>query len=317
MTETAKNGAAEIDESEILLECRDLVKTFHRGVFRRRKIEALRGVNLKVRRGDVYGFLGENGAGKTTTVRCLIGLTPISGGRIVVFGQENPRPETLFQKVSYSPEETNIFTGLTGRELLVIYGRLYGVEKNKLTRRIDEVLETVNLVEAADRYISGYSKGMRQRIGLAQAILSEPELIILDEPARGLDPVGRRRFRDVINEYASKGTTFFINSHTLSEVEKTCNRIGIIKKGRVIRELAPRDLEKTNDYEICYQAPAPLPESAPRDRLHVIRALDTLELSEICARIDEIGGRVESVARGRVSLEDYFIKVVGDEEVVL
>ncbi len=302
--------------SEILLECRDLVKTFSSGLFRRQKVEALRGVNLKVRRGDVYGFLGENGAGKTTTVRCLIGLTPISGGGIVVFGAENPQPENLFRHVSYCPEETNIFTGLTARELLEIYGKLYGIEKAKLGDRIDEVLEAVNLSEASDRRISGYSKGMRQRVGLAQAILPDPELIILDEPARGLDPVGRRQFRDIINNYATRGATFFINSHTLSEVERTCNRIGIIKKGRVVRELAPDDLAETKGFEVLYQAAQPLPGSESRDRLQAIQASDTKDLSVICARIAEIGGSVDSVARRRVSLEDYFIKVVGDEEVI-
>lgn len=300
--------------SETVLECRDLVKTYSLGFFRRRKVAALRKVNLSVRRGDVYGFLGENGAGKTTTIRCLIGLTPLSGGSVVVFGMREPRPEELFRRLSFCPEETNFFTGLTGRELLTIYGRLSSLKGPSLAARVEEVLDAVGLTEAADRRIDGYSKGMRQRAGLAQAILPDPELIILDEPARGLDPVGRRQFRDIINEYAAKGTTFFINSHTLSEVERTCNRIGIIKDGRVIRELSPEDLDQKEGLELHYRAAAPLPGSLRVDRSFVLQVPGTRALSEAVARIVERGGEVEAVRRHRLSLEDYFIKVVEEEE---
>jgi ABC-2 type transport system ATP-binding protein len=302
--------------SEVLLECRQLVKVYKSGLVRRRSIEALRGVNLSVRRGDVYGFLGENGAGKTTTVRCLIGLTPITGGGVSVFGLSNPRPEILFKKVSYCPEESNFFTGMTGRELLTIYGRLYGMNGPGLAKRVDEVLEKVDLVEAGNRRISGYSKGMRQRIGLAQSILSDPELIILDEPARGLDPIGRRRFRDVITEYASRGTTFFINSHTLSEVERTCNRIGIIKEGKVIREISPEDLvEGGGGLSVRYRVPGePLSGSRVDESFFELRIPDTSALASAAQEISRRGGSVESVRPARISLEDYFIKAVGEEE---
>jgi len=303
---------------EVLLECKGLVKVFSSGRLRKKKVEALRGVNLRVHRGDVYGFLGENGAGKTTTVRCLIGLTPITGGRVVLFGRANPRPEELFNRISYCPEESNFFSGVTGRELLRIYGRLYGLGGEELGRRVDEVLQTVDLAEAGDRRISGYSKGMRQRVALAQALLSDPEVIILDEPARGLDPVARRRFRDVINEYAGRGTTFFINSHTLSEVERTCNRIGIIKEGRVIREFTPEELvEKAGELEVRYRVSGePLPGSRLVDREWVLSVPDTGALARAVSMIDGRAGSVESVRAVRISLEDYFIQVVGEEEVV-
>jgi ABC-2 type transport system ATP-binding protein len=304
--------------SEVLLECRQLVKTYSIGRFKKKKVQALRGVNLSVRRGDVYGFLGENGAGKTTTIRCLIGLTQISGGSICVLGETNPRPEFLFKKISYCPEESNFFTGLTAVELLSIYGRLNGLSGEKLQKGIKESLQKVGLLEAGGRRISGYSKGMRQRVGLAQAILPDPEIIILDEPARGLDPIGRRQFRDVINEYAANGTTFFINSHTLSEVERTCNRIGIIKDGKVIKELAPNDLSQgQSGLAVKYQIDgAPIGDSVSEDRQWVLRVPDTASLSEAVAEIARRGGTVESVTPFKVSLEDYFIKVVGEEEVI-
>ncbi len=304
--------------SEMLLECRGLIKEFRAGRWRKRTVQALRGVNLSVRRGDVYGFLGKNGAGKTTTVRCMLGMSPITDGQVVVFGRDNPPPEYTFRRISYCPEDSNFFTGLTGRELLTIYGRLNGMPKSTLRDEVQRVLELVGVAEAADRRMTGYSKGMRQRIGLAQAILPSPELIILDEPARGLDPVGRRRFRDVINDLAAKGTTFFINSHTLSEVERTCNRVGIIKDGLVVRELTPDDLVLADQgLEVRYAVPGePLPESRPVDRLWSLTVTDTRALAEASAEIANRGGQVESVDRRRQSLEDYFIQVVGENEVV-
>ncbi|MCC6157037.1 MAG: ABC transporter ATP-binding protein [Deltaproteobacteria bacterium] len=304
--------------SEMLLECRGLIKEFRAGRWRKRIVQALRGVNLSVRRGDVYGFLGKNGAGKTTTVRCMLGMSPITDGQVVVFGHDNPPPEYTFRRISYCPEDSNFFTGLTGRELLTIYGRLNGMPKAALRDEVQRVLELVGVAEAADRRMTGYSKGMRQRIGLAQAILPSPELIILDEPARGLDPVGRRRFRDVINDLAAKGTTFFINSHTLSEVERTCNRVGIIKDGLVVRELTPDDLVLADQgLEVRYALEGePLAESRPADRMWSLTVTDTHGLAEASAEIARRGGQVESVDRRRQSLEDYFIQVVGENEVV-
>ncbi|MCZ7586444.1 MAG: ABC transporter ATP-binding protein [Deltaproteobacteria bacterium] len=305
--------------TESVLECRDLVKVYAVGSIRRRRIEALRGVTLSVHRGDVYGFLGENGAGKTTTIRCLLGLTHPTSGEMRVFGRDRPGPRELFSRAAYCPEESNFFTGITGRELLRLYGRLHGLAGAELEKRVDRALDEVDLRKNADRRIEGYSKRMRQRVGLAQAVLPQPELIILDEPARGLDPVGRRRFRDVILDHAARGTTFFINSHTLSEVERTCTRVGIIKSGRVIRELAPRDLvEDPEALEIIYEIPGePLGGSERADGQGFrLRVQGTAAMAEAAAEIARRGGRVESAGTLRKSLEDYFIQVVGDEDVV-
>lgn len=305
--------------SETLLECRDLVKTFRMGgLRRRRKVEALRGVNLSVRRGDVYGFLGRNGAGKTTTVRCILGMSPITEGSVVVFGRDNPPPEYTFQRIAYCPEDSNFFTGLTARELLTTYGRLNGMDRRALPAKVQTVLERVGVVDAADRKMSGYSKGMRQRIGLAQAILPEPDLVILDEPSRGLDPVGRRRFRDIITDMAAGGTTFFINSHTLSEVERTCNRVGIIHNGVVVRELTPDELISADSYlDVTYAMDGePLPGSERQDRWWRLSVDGTRALAEVSLAIAERGGSIETVQRRRQSLEDYFIQIVGEDEVV-
>ncbi|MCB9475770.1 MAG: ABC transporter ATP-binding protein [Deltaproteobacteria bacterium] len=304
--------------SEVLLECRDLDKTYTVGKLRRRRVEALKKVNLQVRRGDVYGFLGQNGAGKTTTIRCLLGLTPVTHGKVIAFGEASPPPEVLFTRLTYCPEESNVFTGLTGREVLTIYGRMYGMDEARLRKRVDETLALMNLTEAADRRLSGYSKGMRQRIGLAQALLPEPELIVLDEPTRGLDPISRRRFRDVIEQYAAAGTTFFINSHTLSEVERSCNRVGIIDQGRLVTELSPGELVSENpSLDVDYRVDGePLPGSEQRDRHWRLNVADTRALAQATAQIADRGGTVTAVTTRRESLEDYFIKIVGDQEVV-
>ncbi|MBZ0271751.1 ABC transporter ATP-binding protein [bacterium] len=303
---------------DAVLVVRDLRKTYTVGRIRRRKVCALDGVDLTVRRGDVYGFLGENGAGKTTTVRCVLGLAFPDAGTIDVLGERSPRPERLFARVAYCPEDSNFFTGLTGRELLDIYGRLHGLAGAKLAARVGRVLEEVDLAGAADRRIGGYSKGMKQRLGLAQSILPEPEFVVLDEPSRGLDPVGRRRFRDVIADYAARGTTFFINSHALSEVEQTCNRVGIIHQGRLVRELSPGELiDAGGGLTVRYRVPGdPLEGTRGPDGAVTADVADTAALAALAAKIADAGGTIETVEPRRTSLEDYFIRVVGAGETI-
>ncbi|MFQ5576087.1 MAG: ABC transporter ATP-binding protein [Anaerolineae bacterium] len=197
-------------------------------------VVAVKDLTLDVPRGEVFGFLGPNGAGKSTTVKMLLGLAKPTAGRARVFGQPPGRPQTR-ANIGFLPEHFRFHEWLRAAEFLAFHGKLYGIPAPALRRRIDELLQLVDLTASAHIRLSKFSKGMLQRIGLAQAMLNRPELIFLDEPTSGLDPLGRRLVRDIIARLKAAGTTVFLNSHLLSEVEKTCDRVAFIKRGRVVR----------------------------------------------------------------------------------
>jgi len=207
---------------------------------------AVADLSLTVHAGEVFGFLGPNGAGKTTSLKMLLGLIAPTSGRGTVLGR--PLGDRAARaRLGFLPEHFRFQEWLTGRELLEFHGRLHGLSGATLTDRIEQLLERVDLMDAAHRAIRTYSKGMMQRIGLAQAMLNEPALVLLDEPTSGLDPLGRLLVRDIIRELRSRGTTVFLNSHLLGEVEATCDRVAFVKEGRTVRELklgeAPSGLE--------------------------------------------------------------------------
>jgi ABC-2 type transport system ATP-binding protein len=195
---------------------------------------AVAGLTLQVMRGEVFGFLGPNGAGKTTAVKMLLGLTGPTSGTAQLLGR--PLGDTLVRaRIGFLPEHFRFHEWLEGAEFLDLHGQLFGLPADQRAARIPDLLDLVGLRDAAGQRLSAYSKGMLQRIGLAQALLPEPELVFLDEPTSGLDPLGRRLVRDIIHRLKAAGTTVFLNSHLLSEVEVTCDRVAFIKDGRVIR----------------------------------------------------------------------------------
>ena len=196
---------------------------------------AVADLSLAIPRGEIFGFLGPNGAGKTTSVKILLSLVAPSGGAGTVLGAPLGDREVR-RKIGFLPEHFRFHDSLSGRELLRFHGRLYGVRGATLERRIDALLERVDLVDAAARPLREYSKGMTQRIGLAQALLNQPDLVFLDEPTSGLDPLGRLLVRDLLRELRARGTTVFLNSHLLGEVEATCDRVVFVKQGRTIHE---------------------------------------------------------------------------------
>jgi len=208
---------------------------------RGRKVEALRGLNLQVAEGTVFGFLGPNGAGKTTTMHVLLGFIEFQAGTARVYG-EDVRRAIARRRIGYLPERAESYPFLTGRELLRMAGNLFGLRGAPLKTRIGELLERVNLTEAADRRIATYSRGMLQRLGLAQALVNDPDLVILDEPTGGLDPLGRMEIREIIAELRGRGKTVFFSSHELSEVELVCDRVAILVGGRVVGEGAAAKL---------------------------------------------------------------------------
>src|SRR5690349_4927059 len=198
-------------------------------------------LTLQVPRGEVFGFLGPNGAGKSTSVKMLLGLVAPSSGDARVLGRSPSHPAAM-ARVGFLPEHFRFHEWLQAAELLDLHGRLYGLDAATRRRRIPELLEQVGLADQARRPVAGFSKGMLQRIGLAQALLAEPELVFLDEPTSALDPFGRMLVRSIIHELKARGTTVFLNSHLLGEVEATCDRVSFIKAGRVLRTLALKDV---------------------------------------------------------------------------
>jgi len=198
---------------------------------------AVADLSLSVHAGEIFGFLGPNGAGKSTTVKMLLGLVEPTGGTAIVLGAPIGN-RAARGRVGFLPEHFRFHDCLTGRELLRFHGRLYGLRGTDLEVRIDALLARVDLFDAADRRLRGYSKGMLQRVGLAQALLNDPAVVFLDEPTSGLDPLGRLLVRDIMAELRERGTTVFLNSHLLGEVEATCDRVAFVKQGRVVHELS-------------------------------------------------------------------------------
>jgi ABC-2 type transport system ATP-binding protein len=199
---------------------------------------AVRGLDLQVMGGEIFGFLGPNGAGKTTSIKMLLGLVKPSGGNAKLLGKPIGDHDTR-SKVGFLPEHFRFQEWLTAGEFMELHGKLCGLKGSELTKRSESLLERVRLGEHKTHQLRTFSKGMLQRIGLAQALINHPRLVFLDEPTSGLDPVGRILVRDLIDELRNEGTAVFLNSHLLSEVEITCDRVGFIKHGEVIKKRRP------------------------------------------------------------------------------
>jgi ABC-2 type transport system ATP-binding protein len=193
---------------------------------------ALKGLDLSVHAGEVFGFLGPNGAGKTTTMNVLLGFVNATSGAAHLFGV-NVREPIARQRIGYLPELTYYYKFLTAEELLRFYARIFGIPRQETERRIDKLLRLVELEPARKRAIKSYSKGMQQRVGLAQALINDPDLLILDEPTSGLDPVGRMKVREIIQRLKNEGKTVFFSSHELGEVETVCDRVAILHEGEL------------------------------------------------------------------------------------
>lgn len=279
---------------------------------------AVADLTLTVARGEVFGFLGPNGAGKSTTLKMLLGLLEPSGGRGRLLG--SPIGDRAARaKVGFLPEHFRFQDWLTGRELLRFHGRLYGLGGASLERRADALIERMDLVEAADRPIRTYSKGMTQRIGLAQALLNDPHVVFLDEPTSGLDPLGRRLVREVIHELRAAGTTVFLNSHLLGEVEATCDRVVFVKQGRVVHELALAAAPEVLEVELRVMGATDgvlaahgtvLEREGDRVRM---RIADETALPGLAAALVGEGARLYALTPLRRSLESTFLEVMGED----
>lgn len=235
--------------AEALIRVEGLGKVFRQG-FTRKRVEAVKSVSFEVARGDIFGFLGPNGAGKTTTIKMLTGLIFPTRGKASVFGEPIPSARAM-QRVGFLPENPYVYPYLTPTEFVELCGRLSGLSGKALAARIKTVLELVGIAYAADRPVRRLSKGMLQRTGLAAALVADPELLILDEPMSGLDPVGRKEVRDLILSERANGRTIFFSSHILSDVESMCDHVTILRKGSVVvsgrlSELLRTQVKRTN-----------------------------------------------------------------------
>jgi ABC-2 type transport system ATP-binding protein len=282
---------------------------------------AVQDLTLNVEMGEVFGFLGPNGAGKTTSVKILLGLTMPTSGEGTLLGAPLGDPDARRQ-VGFLPEHFRFHDWLTASEFLTLHADLYHMPRSLSRRRTAELLDLVGLTSYASRKLRTYSKGMLQRVGLAQALLNKPTLVFLDEPTSGLDPVGRRLVRDIIRDLRQQGTSVFLNSHLLSEVEITCDRVAFIKNGEVVRTSRLNSLvdgEITVKARVQNLSPEVLgglshwSQSVRLDGDHLSLTLSTeAELPAVNRYLVENQVQVFSFQPEQISLEDLFMQIIGD-----
>jgi ABC-2 type transport system ATP-binding protein len=281
-------------------------------------ITALAGLTMTIPRGDIFGFLGPNGAGKTTAVKLLLGLTPPSSGDAEVLGAAIGDREAL-RRVGYLPELFRYQSWLTAREVLALHCELAGIDRAAWQREIADALAIIGLTDRGSGRIGTFSKGMQQRLGLGVALLGAPDLVVLDEPTSALDPVGRHDVREIIRGLGERGTTVFLNSHLLSEVEQVCHRVAIVDRGRVVAEgtldeLLGGDTVRIRASGLDRAAQTGLSRFGQLDdegEWLVIRGIDTERVPELVAEIVRLGGRVYAVEPRHESLEDRFLRLLG------
>lgn len=216
---------------EEIIKIKDLKKVYKQ---RTKEIRALNGISFSINKGEIFGFLGPNGAGKSTTIKIIMGLIKPTSGKVLINGIDVSNP-TSRKKVGFLPENPSFVDTIKGKELLLFSASMYGIEKNIAEEKAEELLELLSLEDARDREMRKYSKGMIQKIGFASSIIHDPDILILDEPMSGLDPVGRRQFKEIFKRLRTKGKTIFFSSHIIPDVEDLCDRVAIINNGELIR----------------------------------------------------------------------------------
>jgi len=283
---------------------------------------AVKGLTLQVEQGEVFGFLGPNGAGKTTSIKMLLGLVVPTAGSGTLLGQPLGHRATC-ARLGFLPEHFRFHDWLTAQEFLTLHGQLHGLAAAQLKRRIDDLLELVGLAPFRAKQLHTYSKGMLQRIGLAQALVNDPALVFLDEPTSGLDPVGRRLVRDIIHNLKTQGTTVFLNSHLLSEIEITCDRVAFIKHGEVVRVSELKTLVE-GETSVTIRAGGLTPallaglsqwgQDVRADGEQVTLAITSeAALPAITRYLVAQGAEVYAITPQKLSLEELFIQTVGTD----
>jgi ABC-2 type transport system ATP-binding protein len=299
--------------SDAVLEVRGLGKTFKKP-FTGKTVEAVREISFNVMPGEIFGFLGPNGAGKTTTIKMLTGLISMSRGSATILGSQVPEPDAM-GRVGFLPENPYVYPYLTPREFVSLCGELNGVRGKALKSRVESSLERTGVAYAMDRSVRALSKGMLQRVGLAAALVHDPELLILDEPMSGLDPVGRKEVRDLIVDERANGRTVFFSSHVLSDVELLCDRVCILRKGEIVVSGSIRELLRQDERR--YEVTLSNVNETLLGSLGEVKRLGTLVTLEISSeeRLAKVlkealaeNANIESVIPKRESLEDLFVR---------
>jgi ABC-2 type transport system ATP-binding protein len=302
-----------------VIEITNLTKDYEVGFWRKRKVRALDGLSLSVDGGQIFGFLGANGAGKTTTLKLLMRLIFPTGGSAQILGHDI-RDVSMHQRIGYLPENPYFYDYLTAREFLDYCAQIFGYPAATRRKRAADLLARVKLNEKRwDTQLRKFSKGMLQRVGLAQSLVNDPEIVFLDEPMSGLDPVGRREVRDLIAELRDEGKTVFMCSHILSDIEVLCDRVAILKQGRLAQvgflDELQRKTEDPNrmevittgaDVELLRQHLAGA-EIAPTPRGLRIEIASEAEIEEVMAALRKAGGKIVSVQPVKQSLEELFL----------
>ena len=303
--------------SEYAIKINNLTKRYS-GLWSQQPVDAVKNLNLEVHRGEIFGFLGPNGAGKTTTIKVLLGIIYPTSGEAYVLGRPAGDPQNHY-KISYLPENPYFYDYMTGREILHFYARLFGIPEPERSRRVDALLDRVGLSRAANQPLRTYSKGMLQRIGLAQCLINDPELLILDEPTAGLDPIAHIDIRDLILELRSQGKTLFISSHQLSDVEIVCDRVAILNRGELVRMGKLEDLLSGGHVEmIAEKVPEtvlePIRQLGGRPSLHdgrlIVEQPDDGSIDRVIDLVRAHGGHIISVKPYRRTLEDLFVETI-------
>lgn len=307
-----------------VIETINLTKEF-KGKGGRPPKKAVDNLNLKIESGEIFGFLGPNGAGKTTTINIILGFLFPTAGEVKLFGESPFENAKVKYKVGYMPEVSYYYRYMRAGELLDAYGRLFGLSKNQRSKRIEELLAMVGLLEERNTYLREFSKGMLQRFSLAQALINDPELLILDEPTTGLDPLGRKEMRDIILRLHKAGKTIFFSSHELSAVELVCTRIGILHQGKLVldgelnsilgKEYGMKiEVTNANEQLIDLLTPMQVLVSLEGNRA-TITLNEKKRLFPLLQILEQAGVQIEAITPLRKSLEDVFIKALQGESV--
>ncbi len=304
-----------------IIETKDLTKVYSSGS---KRVLALSDFNLSLESGKIFGLLGPNGAGKTTLIKILLGIIFPTSGQATVL-EHNLDDYEMKKKIGYLPENHHYPNYLTGGEVLKFFGRLSGLDSIVLNKKIDELLELMQLSKWKKTKIKNYSKGMMQRLGLAQALINDPELIFLDEPTDGVDPIGRKEIRDILIDLKGRSKTIFLNSHLLSEVELITDRVAILNKGKLIREGTVQELtEKKEEYRLTIETAdtnfyissdyngvslKPLSENT-----YTVKASDLTQLNGFIDYLRQNNILIAGVIKEKSTLEDMFISLIKEAE---
>jgi len=306
---------------ETILTTRGLEKTFKSGLLRRKGFKALDGINLEVGSGQVFGLLGPNGAGKTTMVKILLHLVRGYRGEATVFGKP-PSDSFTRRRIGYLPEAHRMPNYLTGWQVMMLFGMLAGQPKAEVAKRAAPLLEKVGMLKDCHRKVREYSKGMQQRLGLAQSMVHDPDLIFLDEPTDGVDPIGRAKIREMVVELRDRGKTIFINSHLLNEVEMICDQVVIIHEGKVLREGTIDELTPatgTTTFELradpgkvdgLFQG---LGQGLRQSGRTFELILSDADLDQAVDRLRGAGHTIVGITQRRLTLEESFIDLIKED----